>query len=37
MVSENSAAGHDLRDRGREAFRLRAWTDAYERLTAADR
>lgn len=37
MVSENSAAGHGLRDRGREAFRQRAWTDAYERLTAADR
>ncbi len=37
MVSENSAAGHDLRDRGRGAFGQRAWTDAYEKLTAADR
>ena len=37
MGSENSAAGDDLRDRGREAFRQRAWTDASERLAAADR
>ena len=37
MGSENSATGDDLRERGREAFRQRAWTDAYERLTAADR
>ena len=37
MGSENSAARDDLRDRGREAFRQRAWTDASERLTAADR
>ena len=37
MVSEDPAAGHDLRDRGREAFRQRAWTDAYEMLSAADR
>ncbi|MDN5917715.1 MAG: response regulator transcription factor [Pseudonocardia sp.] len=37
MVSENSPAGHDLRDRGREAFHRRVWTEAYERLTAADR
>jgi hypothetical protein len=37
MVSENSAAGHDLRDRGCEAFRQREWSNAYERLTTADR
>jgi DNA-binding CsgD family transcriptional regulator/tetratricopeptide (TPR) repeat protein len=37
MGSENSAAGDDLRDRGREAFRQQAWTDASERLAAADR
>ena len=36
MVSEDPAGGHDLRGRGREVFRRRAWTDAYETLSAAD-
>jgi len=37
MVSEDLAGGHDLRGRGREVFRRRAWTDAYEMLSVADR
>jgi DNA-binding CsgD family transcriptional regulator len=37
MVSEDPAGGHDLRGRGREVFRRRAWTDAYEMLSVADR
>ncbi len=37
MVSEDPAVGQNLRDRGREAFRRRAWTDAYEMLSVADR
>ena len=37
MAGDEPACRLDLRDRGREVFRRRSWTDAYETLSAADR
>ncbi|MDN5750668.1 MAG: LuxR C-terminal-related transcriptional regulator [Pseudonocardia sp.] len=39
MVSEEPTARgeQDLRDRGREAYRRRTWSEAYELMSAADR
>ena len=38
MVSGDPAAGgQDMRDRGHAAYRQRAWADAYEMMSAADR
>ena len=36
MVNEDATGGLDLLVRAREAYRQRAWTDAYEMLFAAD-
>ena len=37
MIGEGDAGGQDLRYRAREAYRQRAWADAYEMLATADR